>query len=96
MDSALHKYCELIARYLAGEISAPVFQADYFAMFKGETSHLNAESFRHLDRLFGDLDAFVADPALLDELRGQMPDFYLDEAGLRERVAATYEQLCAS
>ena len=40
-----------------------------------------------LDGLFGDVDAFCAEPEALARLQAEAPGFYLDEQSLRNRVS---------
>lgn len=84
MGNVLAGYESLIRRYLDGGISVDEFRAAYFDLFKNEGA-LDKAQFELLDELFGDLDSFTTDPTLLAE----RPDFYLDEAKLREKAQVT-------
>jgi hypothetical protein len=66
------------------------FQETYLERFKNETN-LDREAFQLLDELFGDVDSFTVDQRLLAE----SPDFYLDEARLREKVHVVADSLAA-
>ncbi len=65
-------------------MSVEEFQATYLKRFKNK-SPLGEPLFASLDELFGDVDSFTTDPGLLAE----KPEFYLNEAGLREKVQRT-------
>lgn len=82
------KYDELIDGFLDGKISVDEFQSSYLAHFKSE-GNLSDELFEILDEFFGDVDSFTTDQHLLAE----QPDFYLDEARLRERARLTASRL---
>jgi len=89
MSDAYADYGDILTRFLEGTISAEEFQRAYLSQFKNEKRHLNEPLFELLDGLFGDVDAFTADPELLAE----NPRFYLDEAALREKTAQALKRL---
>jgi hypothetical protein len=93
VTSVAQDYRELLDRFLEGDMSASEFQQKYLEKFKAETRWLGSPLFELLDGLFGDVDSFVADPKLLAELQATIPDFYLDEQSLRDRVAEVSRQL---
>ncbi len=68
-------YLCLLRSFLCGEIGASEFEDLYLRTFKNDPASRPREVFLVLDRLFGDVDAFVADDDLRDEED-------LDEAGL--------------
>jgi hypothetical protein len=74
-------YERLFERFLSGAMPVEEFQAAYLDLFKNE-GQLGEPLFELLDELFGDVDSFTTDPQLLAE----NPNFYLDEAGLRQKV----------
>ena len=74
-------YKLLLEQFLTSAISVEKFQETYLDRFKNE-GPLDEPLFKLLDELFGDVDSFTSDPQLLAE----NPGFYLDEAGLREKV----------
>ena len=86
-------YGLLLHGFLAGALSAEDFQRTYLDRFKNDSSVLDDALFEILDELFGAVDAFCADPALLAELRGAKPGFYLDEKALRAKVAQASQRL---
>lgn len=73
-------YIQLIDAFLDGRIEVLEFESRYLAMFKTEHRPMSEETFRILDRLFADVDAFCADPTLRDE-------HDLDEEGLRQATS---------
>nr|WP_263020764.1 colicin immunity domain-containing protein [Natronobiforma cellulositropha] len=70
----------MIGRYRAGELDAETFTETYLETFKTETGGLSEATYRILQTLFAEADAYCADPALRDE-------WDIDEAELREAVA---------
>jgi hypothetical protein len=93
MNSTAGEYRFLMDRYLHGELSAEDFQLAFLEKFKKETRRLNDDLFGLLDELFGDVDAFCADPKILAELQAETPGFYLDEQSLKKRVREVSERL---
>ncbi len=86
MSGAAQRYAELIRPFLAGTISADEFQTRYFRAFKNETAALPEDEFRILDRLFGEVDNYVDNPALRNPGN-------LDEPGLRRACQAALAAL---
>jgi hypothetical protein len=78
----------MLEQFLRGAMPTKDFQATYLSCFKNERE-LDEPLFALLDELFGDVDSFTTDPRLLAE----NPDFYLDEARLREKVRQTAARL---
>jgi hypothetical protein len=81
MSNSLVDYGSLLEQFLRSAMSVEEFQATYLDRFKNE-GQLDGPLFELLDELFGDVDSFTTDQKLLTE----NPGFYLDEAGLREKV----------
>ena len=71
--------------FLANKIDATDFEQRYFSMFKNDTSWTESE-YENLNYLFGELDAFCADP----ELRSEND---IDEDQLREATKMTLAKL---
>lgn len=90
MSNPLLHYRSLLEQFLNGWISVDEFQARYLERFKNE-GHLDGRLFDLLDELYGDVDSFTTDWELLAE----SPDFYLDEAALREKVRNAVIRLSA-
>lgn len=90
MRNALVDYGSLLGQFLSGAIPVEEFQATYLERFKNE-GRLDGAMYELLDELFGDVDSFTVDQRLLAE----NPDFYLDEAGLREKVRSVANRLAA-
>jgi hypothetical protein len=88
MAEYLAAYEKLLREFLNGTISVDVFSSAFLNRFKIE-AQLDETLFLLLDELFGDIDSFTGHERLLAE----NPGFYLDEAGLRERVQRTADRL---
>lgn len=88
MSNPLVDYRLLLEQFLNGAMSVEKFQATYLDRFKNE-GQLDGPLFELLDELFGDVDSFTTDQQLLTE----KPGFYLDEAGLREKVRRAANRL---
>jgi Bacterial self-protective colicin-like immunity len=88
MSSSLVDYELMLEHFLSGEMSVEEFQATYLDRFKNEV-RMDGSLFELLDELFGDLDSFTTDRQLLTD----NPGFYLDEAGLREKVRRAASRL---
>jgi hypothetical protein len=88
VSNPLVDYASLLEQFLSGAMPLEEFQATYLDRFKGE-GPLEEPLFELLDELFGDVDFFTTDSQLLAE----NPDFYLNEAKLRQKVRQTVERL---
>ena len=89
MSNAINSYIELLSEFLSGRMGVLDFQRAYLSKFKMETSRFDDSTFDLLDALFGDVDAYTSDQALLTE----NPSYYLDEDGLRNRVSQVLNDL---
>lgn len=67
MNNRLTPYRNLLSSFVIGNISATEFESQYFSLYKNETTLFPDQQFLILDKLFADIDAFVADPDLRDE-----------------------------
>ena len=85
-ETEITKYVNLIERFLTKEVDAVTFERCYLDMFKHQDCFLPTSVFQILDGLFGDVDAFCADP----EIRG---DADLNEEQLRDRCGRALKQL---
>ena len=85
-DMNLGPYVSLLRRFIAGDISANEFEGRYLRTFKEDLTRRPRRIYDTLDRLFGDVDAFVAD----DDLRD---DGDLDESGLLASARRTLSDL---
>ena len=95
MGTVYDDYGLLLQDFIDARISADEFQSRYLGMFKNDDRSLSEPLFGLLDKLFGDVDAFCADPTVRTELQAIHPGFYLDEGQLRQRVVQAAEQLRA-
>lgn len=86
MSKHLTPYLNLLSSFVTGNISGTDLESRYFSLYKNETSLFPDQEFLILDKLFGDIDAFVADPNLRDE-----DD--LDEETLQEHCLIALEKL---
>jgi hypothetical protein len=93
LPDKLQRYITLIAAFVADKIEASDFEHKYLKLFKEDTTEWPDIEFAILDGLFGDVDAFCADPQLRDKED-------LDEYELKEKCKITLEKLqslvCAS
>lgn len=81
-------YEVLIRRFLAREMDVDDFSLKFMTLFKNHGIRPEGE-FAVLDTLFGDVDSFTRDVAVLEA----DPDFYLTEAQLRDRAAFALQAL---
>lgn len=84
----LTPYVRLIESFLNSQISPLTFEREYLNMFKNDATGWSGAEYDVLNDLFGDVDAFCADP----KLRG--PDD-LDEDQLKQRARTALEKLLA-
>lgn len=63
----IKSYIELIDTFLDNKISASTFEREYLNMFKNDPTTWSEEEYTVLNDLFGDVDAFCADPSLRDK-----------------------------
>lgn len=89
MTSITDDYLCTLKDFIEGRLSVSEFEASYLAKFKNEVREMDELTFEVLDSLFGDVDAFTDDSALLSE----NPEFYIDENQLRSRVSQAISQL---
>ena len=75
--ASVQSYVTLLNALVSGKMKPEAFEASYLLKFKSEQTELPEESFAILDRLFGDVDSYCADP----EIRG------LDDIGNEELLA---------
>lgn len=85
----IRKYRSLISHYLDGELSAAEFSNQYLDEFKTEEAGLSEQTFRTLQRLFGEADAYCPDPNLRDD------EWDIDEEALREAAEEADAELQA-
>ena len=85
MSHRLTPYRNLLSSFVIGKISATDLENQYFSLYKNDTTLFPDEEFFILDKLFGDIDAFVADPDLRDEND-------LDEEGLQTQCLMALEK----
>lgn len=86
MSNHLAPYINLLSCFVTGNISGTDLESQYFSLYKNETTLFPDEEFLILDKLFGDIDAFVAEPNLRDEE-------CLDEEELQEHCLIALEKL---
>jgi Bacterial self-protective colicin-like immunity len=86
-DGALAPYGILLRLFVDGQMAAEEFEVVFLALYKNDPADWPGEIFDVLDRLFGDVDDFVAD----DRLRAETAGIDADE--LRRRASAAFDQL---
>lgn len=82
----LNPYIHLIESFVENRIDANEFERSYLLMFKKDTSSWTEAEYENLNYLFGEVDAYCADP----ELRSQND---IDEDQLREAAKMTLTKL---
>ena len=82
----LDSYADLMAAFLGERISATRFERQYLDLFKSDGTFWPERTYRVLNDLFLDVDAFCPDPAI----RGEHD---IDEPQLRARVASALTAL---
>ena len=88
-EQDLSPYIHLIESFLANKIDASEFERSYLLMFKNDTNSWAEVEYENLNNLFGEVDAFCADP----ESRGEND---IDEDQLREATKMTLAKLLNS
>jgi hypothetical protein len=83
----LDGYQEIIRRFVSGENSAEKFETEYLKKFKYDEAQVPSEEFQVLDSLFADVDDYVSDPELREQVGG------LDDEELRARARVAYDRL---
>ena len=83
--ASLQSYTTLMSEFVDGKLTAATFESAYLQKFKNEGTMLPESVFSVLDRLFGDVDAYCADPSI----RGS------DGLGDEELLTATNTALAA-
>lgn len=92
--SDLKDYFALMESFISGQIQAVEFETSYLAMFKADQRMFPELIFLVLDRLFADVDIFVADPTLRAKLRVEpILQDTLDEAQLLQRAQEAHAKL---
>jgi len=85
----LNPYIHLMKSFVENRIDANEFEQSYLLMFKNDTSSWTEAEYENLNYLFGEVDAFCADP----ELRSEND---IDEDQLREAAKMTLAKLLNS
>ncbi|TLG04686.1 hypothetical protein FEK35_19850 [Nocardia cyriacigeorgica] len=83
-------YESAIRSFVVGSSSADDFEARFLALFKNDKYQVPGPEFDVLDSLFADVDDYVADPDLRNEVGG------IGEQELRERARSVYSRLYGS
>jgi len=83
----LEGYEEVIRRFISGQIDADKFENDFLTHFKTDTNQVAGDEFDILDRLFTDVDEYIADPNLRAATGG------IDGDELRLRAQSAYQRL---
>lgn len=80
-------YEPIIRAFITGTSKADDFERDYLLYFKNDSHQVGGPEFDVLDELFADIDDYVADPRLREEVSG------IDEEELRARAREAYKKL---
>ena len=86
--ASIEDYIALMRIFLNDQISASVFERRYLELFQADETERPEPTFRVLNDLFFDVDAFRPDPALRDA-------YDLDEEQLPASVRAAVQALTA-
>ena len=86
-DGVVAPYAILLRLFIDGRMTAGEFEVIFLSLYKNDPTDWPGEIFDVLDRLFGDVDDFVADDRLRTETGG------IDADELRHRASATFDQL---
>lgn len=81
------RYEEVTRHFIFGQTNADTFENDFLTHFKTDTSQVLSAEFDILDRLFTDVDEYVADP------RSRAATGGIDENELCSRANNAYRQL---
>jgi hypothetical protein len=71
---ALLPYRQLLSAFTAGAITADAFEARFLEMYKSDPTKWPDDVFDVLDRLFAEVDDYVADPSLRLRVGGLSDD----------------------
>lgn len=66
-SSPSRPYVTLLNAFIEGRISASEFEELYLFMFKNDPGEFDPKTYDALNTLFGQVDAFCADPALREQ-----------------------------
>jgi hypothetical protein len=80
-------YANLMRDFVSRRITAQEFEARYLKKFKGEKRSMDEWTYRILDQVFGDVDAFCGDDLLRQALESEHPGEQLSAEQLRLKVA---------
>lgn len=83
----LSAYQPIMSRFLAGETTAQEFEREYLTAFQDDADQVTGDEFDVLDGVFADVDEYVADPALRNQVNG------IGDDELKERVRVAYRTL---
>ena len=66
-DKNIQRYIELLRAFVSNAIPAREFERSFLELFKSDETVFAEDVFTILDELFGNVDAFCADPLLRGE-----------------------------
>ena len=75
-------YVSLMEKFQKNEISIAAFKSTFLSSFKEERRPMSDIEYQLPQTVFGDVDCYTAD----ESLRRTAPDFYLNEASLRDSI----------
>jgi hypothetical protein len=87
-EQAVAPYLTLLESFASDQLAAPVFEQQFLERYQADPFLWSEPVFGILDRVFADVDAYVADEDLRDPDDGD-----LDDEGLRASARAALEQL---
>lgn len=89
VTASLEPYFQLIDTYTSGQSSAAAFKSAYLPRYLNDPTAWPHEVFVLLDGLFAEADSYVADPALREEVFGEISGEELLRYAINVRIGLT-------
>jgi hypothetical protein len=83
----LSRYLGLLRDFAERKLTGPEFEEKYLALFKNDPIRLTGREFLILDKVFSDVDEYVSDPELRQDVGG------LDDEQLRSSAQHALNRL---
>ena len=85
MKNELIKYIQVITDFVNGAMPVQEFERNYLQMVKSETCIFHEDTFKIIETLFSDVDAYCGDPEIANYNTND-PFADIDESELRKRA----------